>query len=86
MYTYYRHRLGVNYQKIPVNCPYAARVSTYQRDGNMAVDGNSQGRPNYFPNSFGGPQVMQQSTGSSDLASGEVRRYETVSARCMQLP
>lgn len=22
----HRHRLGVNYQQIPVNCPYAAKV------------------------------------------------------------
>ena len=35
----HRHRLGPNFQQIPVNrplCPYA----NYQRDGFMAVDGN----------------------------------------------
>jgi len=25
----HRHRLGVNYQQIPVNCPYAAKVRIY---------------------------------------------------------
>ena len=34
------HRLGGNYLQIPINCPYAARVRNYQRDGPMCVDGN----------------------------------------------
>ena len=25
----HRHRLGVNYQQIPVNCPYATKVRIY---------------------------------------------------------
>jgi catalase len=27
----HRHRLGVNYQQIPVNCPYAAKVRIYDK-------------------------------------------------------
>jgi catalase len=47
----HRHRLGVNYEQIPVNrCPYA--VNNYERDGAMRVDGNGESNPNYFPNSF----------------------------------
>ena len=47
----HRHRLGANYEQIPVNkCPYA--VNNYQRDGQMRVDGNGGSAPNYFPNSF----------------------------------
>ncbi len=47
----HRHRLGANFEQIPVNrCPYA--VNNYQRDGQMRVDGNSGKSPNYFPNSF----------------------------------
>ncbi|MES2730127.1 MAG: catalase [Bacteroidota bacterium] len=47
----HRHRLGGNYEQIPVNrCPYA--VTNYQRDGQMAVNGNGGSNPNYFPNSF----------------------------------
>jgi catalase len=47
----HRHRLGVNYEQIPVNrCPYA--VNNYERDGAMRVDGNGGAEPNYFPNSF----------------------------------
>lgn len=50
----HRHRLGVNYQQIPVNRPLK-EPQTYQRDGFMAVNGNMYGAPNYFPNSAGGP-------------------------------
>jgi catalase len=47
----HRHRLGANYEQIPVNkCPY--RVSNYERDGAMRMDGNGEDAPNYFPNSF----------------------------------
>lgn len=47
----HRHRLGGNYEQIPVNrCPYA--VNNYERDGQMRVDGNQGSAPNYFPNSF----------------------------------
>jgi len=47
----HRHRLGPNYEQIPVNrCPYA--VNNYERDGFMRVDGNGGASPNYFPNSF----------------------------------
>jgi len=47
----HRYRLGANYEQIPVNrCPYA--VNNYQRDGQMRVDGNGGGSPNYHPNSF----------------------------------
>jgi catalase len=47
----HRHRLGANYEQIPVNkCPFA--VNNYQRDGMMRVDGNGGKSPNYFPNSF----------------------------------
>lgn len=36
----HRHRLGANYEQIPVNCPYRAKVSNGLRDGPMRVDGN----------------------------------------------
>jgi len=49
----HRHRLGGNYEQIPVNrCPYM--VNNYQRDGAMRVDGNGGSAPNYWPNSFDG--------------------------------
>ncbi len=80
LYSYadtHRHRLGVNYQSIPVNCPFATKVNTYQRDGVMRVDGNGEGGPNYFPNSFSGPEPS--ATGAMHVypATGDVDRYET---------
>ena len=50
----HRHRLGANYQEIPVNKPFNADVRNYQRDGPMQVGANGGGAPNYFPNSFNG--------------------------------
>lgn len=46
----HRHRLGVNYQQIPVNCPLHA-FNPFQRDGFMTVNGNYGANPNY-PSTF----------------------------------
>jgi catalase len=46
----HRHRLGVNYQQIPVNAPIRA-FNPFQRDGAMAVNGNYGANPNY-PSSY----------------------------------
>jgi catalase len=81
----HRHRLGVNYQSIPVNCPYASRfgVNNFQRDGGMRVDGNQGGAPNYFPNSFGGPAPAPAAASAwhkeaaCPHAAALVARYET---------
>jgi len=50
------HRLGPNYHLLPINRPKAAKVNYYQRDGFMCFGDNCAGRPNYYPNSFGGPE------------------------------
>lgn len=75
----HRHRLGVNYQSIPVNCPFASKVRNFQRDGFMTVDGNQQDAPNYFPNSFQGPRPSGKiaTPWHADKATGDVQRYET---------
>mmetsp|Transcript_42947 Transcript_42947/g.41308 ORF Transcript_42947/g.41308 Transcript_42947/m.41308 type:complete len:86 (+) Transcript_42947:875-1132(+) len=39
----HRHRLGPNYDQIPINCPYKSRVDNYQRDGPMNVTNNREG-------------------------------------------
>lgn len=54
----HRYRLGANYTLLPVNSPKAVAggVNNYQRDGLMRSDSNGKGRPNYYPNSFNGPQ------------------------------
>lgn len=73
----HRHRLGVNYQKIPVNCPFATKVRNYQRDGNMVIDNNQGSAPNYFPNSFQGPISNEQLSWHRESSSGDVARYES---------
>lgn len=46
----HRHRLGVNYQQLPVNCPLRAH-NPFQRDGAMALGTNYGAAPNY-PSSY----------------------------------
>lgn len=73
----HRHRLGTNYQQIPVNSPFNAKVATYQRDGPMNVDANMGGAPNYWPNSFSGPAADVDAAWHADALTGDVQRYET---------
>lgn len=59
MFSYpdaHRYRLGANFAQIPVNKPQAP-VANHHRDGAMRIDGNGGGRPNYAPNSYGGPDA-----------------------------
>jgi catalase len=53
----HRYRLGVNYERLPINRPRAAEVNNYQRDGYMRFDDNAGPSVNYEPNSFGGPKA-----------------------------
>ena len=73
----HRHRLGANYQQIPVNMPLKA--DNYQRDGPMTVTDNGAGRPNYFPNTFYGPRpdTSGRASAHSDSVTGDVERVET---------
>lgn len=48
------YRLGVNFNKIKVNCPLN-HTFTYDRDGMPYVGDNEKDTPNYYPNSFNGP-------------------------------
>ncbi|KAL3881096.1 hypothetical protein ACJMK2_027558 [Sinanodonta woodiana] len=73
----HRHRLGTNYLQFPVNCPYNARIRNYQRDGPQCVNDNQAGAPNYFPNSFSGPQDDAKYMEHVTTVSGDVARYNT---------
>lgn len=71
----HRYRLGVNHTQIPVNqpkCPY----HNYQRDGQLRVDGNGGSRPNYEPNSFGGPTQSTHAAEPPLKISGDADRYD----------
>ncbi|CAH2236187.1 catalase-like [Pararge aegeria] len=51
------YRLGKNHNNIPVNCPLH-NIYTYNRDGMPPVGKNGGDDPNYFPNSYNGPQPL----------------------------
>jgi catalase len=69
-----RHRLGANYQLIPVNCPYSGRIANYQRDGAMRVDGNGGAAPNYSPGSRGGPAAERRAAEAPAPLAGTTGR------------
>ncbi|GFG37055.1 hypothetical protein Cfor_00749, partial [Coptotermes formosanus] len=72
-----RYRLGINHLQLPVNCPFGSRgVTNYQRDGHAALY-NQDGAPNYYPNSFGGPQDLPSAAISQFSVSGDVARYNS---------
>lgn len=71
----HRHRLGPNYHLIPINQPKGTTMVNYERDGFMRVDDNGGGGPNYYPNSFGGPEP-QPGTGEPPFeVSGTADRH-----------
>lgn len=71
----HRHRLGSNYHLLPVNAPKACPMNSYQRDGAMRFDKNEGGKPNYWPNSFGGPSPDPGMTPPSIDIAGMAKRY-----------
>jgi len=73
----HRHRLGANFDQIPVNCPYRAKPRNYQRDGPMTVTNNQAGAPNYYPNSFSGPQDNKKHAEHVSNLSGDVARWNS---------
>jgi catalase len=49
------HRIGTNYEQLPINAPKSA-VHSYAKDGFMTVR-NPGAQPVYAPNSYGGPEA-----------------------------
>jgi len=68
------HRLGPNYHLLPINRPKAA-VNYYQRDGFMNFSDNGGGSPNYYPNSFGGPEPDPDAGEPPFEVSGQAGRH-----------
>merc|ERR1712062_783379 len=73
----HRHRLGANFDQIPVNCPFRAKPRNYQRDGPMTVTNNQAGAPNYFPNSFSGPRSDLKYQEHRTNLSADVTRWNS---------
>ena len=60
-----RHRLGSNFNYLPINCPFRTMVKNYERDGSNSVMGNFGDGINYEPNSYGGPKEVPNASISS---------------------
>ena len=54
-----------------------ASVNNTQRDSVMTVDGNQEGAPNYFPNSFSGPDHNKKWAQHVDTLTGDVARHDS---------
>ena len=72
----HRHRLGANYEQIPINCPYRAQVHNTYRDGPMCVNGNQGNKPNYQPNSHKVFEFRTDAKFSPYRVTGTIGRYK----------
>ena len=72
----HRHRIGANYQQLPVNAPIAD-VHTYSKDGAMAFRKTSD--PVYAPNSKGGAHADTSQKVPTWQADGDITRAAYVS-------
>ncbi|MGV8896750.1 MAG: catalase [Rhodoglobus sp.] len=64
-----RHRIGTNYNELPVNKPHAASVSNYQHEGNMRYEFSDATTRTYTPNSYGGPAADPTRSGEGSWES-----------------
>ena len=72
----HRHRLGANYDQIPINCPYRARVHNAQRSGPYTYNGGQGSGPNYEPNSVR-PFVISERAHQPNLpVRGRIMRFK----------
>lgn len=70
----HRHRLGGNYQQIPINCPYRVRVDNNHRDGFFSI--TEKTGVNYEPSSFSDLKEDKNSSNSSFKAEGLIGRHD----------
>jgi catalase len=52
-----RHRIGTNYNQLPVNQPHASKARNYQHEGSMRYEFSDATTRTYTPNSYGGPEA-----------------------------
>jgi catalase len=69
------HRLGPNYQQLPINAPRSP-VHSYNKDGPMTYR-HAGAQPTYAPNSYGGPQADPDRAGDLGwwVEAAEIGRY-----------
>lgn len=78
----HRHRLGRNYDQIPINHSYRTKVNTYQRDGESRSNGNFGSDPVYEPNTRGGPKPDPSYTKHAVTVTGKAARYAYTHSNC----
>jgi catalase len=52
-----RHRIGTNYNQLPVNQPHASEARNYQHEGSMRYEFSDAVARTYLPNSYDGPEA-----------------------------
>jgi catalase len=69
------HRIGSNYQQLPINAPKSA-VNSYNKDGFMTYK-HAGSRPPYAPNSYGGPKADPEKASEIGwmVEGAEIGRY-----------
>jgi catalase len=68
------HRIGANYEQLPINAPTSA-VHSYNKDGAMTIR-NPGAQPVYSPNSYGGPEAdPAKAQPGWWVEAGEIGRY-----------
>lgn len=70
----HRHRLGANYEQMPINCPYRARVHNMIRDSHVYT-ANQGNEVNYEPNSVNGPFEDKSYAWKGTTHNGTIGRY-----------
>lgn len=73
----HRHRLGANYNQLPVNRPKCPVMHPTSRDGPYCYDDNQSNLPNYWPNSFLNTKCNLKYKEHKDVnVSGDVDRFD----------
>jgi catalase len=69
------HRIGTNYEQLPVNAP-TSPVHSYNKDGAM-THRHAAAQPVYAPNSYGGPVAdpSKAAVPNWSVEAGEIGRY-----------
>ncbi len=69
------HRIGSNYQQLPINAPRVP-VHSYNKDGFMAYQ-HAGAQPTYAPNSYGGPKADPEKASEIGwwVEAAEIGRY-----------
>ena len=78
----HRHRLGANYDQLPINCPYRTTVSNGQVDGPSNFSQPKEVMPNYEPNSTKPFTVCPRAHDTNLEIRGRIMRFKPNHPNC----